>query len=236
MTLPLFRDRAHAAARLVPRLLRFKEERPVILALPRGGIVIGFEVAKALEAPLDLVLVRKIGAPGRPELAIGAVVDGPSAETSINQDLVNRLEIPASYIAEECERELREIERRRQLYRGQQPIPDVAGHTAIVVDDGIATGATVRSALNAVRRARPRRTVLAVPVAPSDTVESLRPEVDEIVCLATPAYFYAIGPFYTDFRQVTDEEVVDLLARARQERGNGETPVRTAESPLSVRR
>jgi putative phosphoribosyl transferase len=210
----LFADRSEAGRRLAERLLRFKDERPVVLALPRGGVPVGFEVAQALDAPLDLVLVRKIGAPFQPELAVGAVVDGGRAETVVNEDLVREFQIPESYIAEESARQLEEIERRRNLYLAESTRAPVEGHTAIVVDDGIATGATMEAALHATRRANPKRLVLATPVAPPDTIARLRPQADEVVCLATPRLFAAIGAFYEDFRQLSDEEVVDLLRRA----------------------
>ena len=186
----------------------------MVLALPRGGVPVGFEIARALEAPLDLVLVRKIGAPFQPELAVGAVVDGGRAETVVNEEIIRELQIPESYVMEESARQLGEIERRRELYfAGRTRVP-VDGQTAIVVDDGIATGATMEAALHATRRAGPQRLVLATPVAPADTIERLRPRVDEVVCLAAPRLFGAIGAFYEDFRQVSDEEVVDLLQRA----------------------
>jgi putative phosphoribosyl transferase len=210
----LFADRSEAGRRLAERLLRFKDERPVVLALPRGGVPVGFEVARALDAPLDLILVRKIGAPFQPELAVGAVVDGGRAETVVNEDLVREFQIPESYIAEERARQLEEIERRRDLYLAGRVRVPVEGHTAIVVDDGIATGATMEAALHATRRANPKRLVLATPVAPPDTIARLRPQADEVVCLATPRLFAAIGAFYDDFRQLSDEEVVDLLRRA----------------------
>ena len=211
---PLFADRSEAGRRLAGRLIRFKGERPVVLALPRGGVPVGFEVARALDAPLDLVLVRKIGAPFQPELAVGAVVDGTRAETVLNEEMVREFQIPQDYIAEESARQLKEIERRRELYLAGTTRAPVEGHTAIVVDDGIATGATMEAALHATRRANPKRLVLATPVAPPDTVERLRGQVDDVICLATPRLFGAIGAFYDDFRQLTDEQVVDLLRRA----------------------
>jgi putative phosphoribosyl transferase len=210
----LFADRSEAGRRLAERLLRFKNERPVVLALPRGGVPVGFEVAQALDAPLDLVLVRKIGAPFRPELAVGAVVDGGRPETVVNEDLVVERQIPEGYIAEESARQLEEIERRRELYLAGRARAPVEGRTAIVVDDGIATGATMEAALHATRRANPKRLLLATPVAPPDTIARLRSQTDEVVCLATPRLFAAIGAFYQDFQQLSDEEVVDLLRRA----------------------
>jgi putative phosphoribosyl transferase len=179
-------------------------------------------VARALKAPLDLILVRKIGAPDQPELALGAVVDGDRPETVINRDVVEELQVPESYIERAVAKQLAEIERRRRLYRAGRPEVEVRDHTAIVVDDGIATGATMEAALLATRRAGPRRLVLAAPVAPLDTLERLRPHVDEIECLVTPDYLGAIGMFYADFRQLSDEEVVSLLERAAAgDRGEG---------------
>jgi putative phosphoribosyl transferase len=221
----LFADRSEAGRRLAERLLRFKDQRPVVLALPRGGVPVGFEVAQALDAPLDLVLVRKIGAPFQPELAVGAVVDGGRPETVVNEEMARELEIPESYLAEQSARELEEIERRRELYLAGRARAPVEGHTAIVVDDGIATGATMEAALHATRRANPKRLVLATPVAPPNTIARLRPQADEVVCLATPRLFGAIGAFYEDFQQLSDEEVIDLLRRpTRSERGPSATP------------
>ncbi|MCC2662171.1 MAG: Phosphoribosyl transferase domain protein [Geminicoccaceae bacterium] len=221
----LFADRSEAGRRLAERLLRFKDQRPVVLALPRGGVPVGFEVAQALDAPLDLVLVRKIGAPFQPELAVGAVVDGGCPETVVNEEMARELEIPESYLAEQSARELEEIERRRELYLAGRARAPVEGHTAIVVDDGIATGATMEAALHATRRANPKRLVLATPVAPPNTIARLRPQADEVVCLATPRLFGAIGAFYEDFQQLSDEEVIDLLRRpTRSERGPSATP------------
>ena len=209
----MFTDRTQAGQRLAAALLHLKDRAPVILALPRGGVVVGWEVARALGAPLDLVLVRKIGAPGQPELAAAAVVDGEEPEMVVNDDVVGTFAVPATYLEQERARQVQEIERRRSLYLGGRARAEIGDRTAVVVDDGIATGATVRVALRAVRRRKPARTVLAVPVAPPDTIEALRSEADEIVCLETPALFGAISAFYADFRQVTDEEVTALLAR-----------------------
>jgi putative phosphoribosyl transferase len=212
----MFLNREDAGRQLAAELLRFKNEQPCVLALPRGGVPVAFEVAKALNAPLDLVIVRKIGAPNQPELAIGAIVDGEHPELVVNQRIVDILDISEEYLQEERARQIREIERRRQVYLGDRPRVDVAGHTALIVDDGIATGATIRAALRATRRARPKRLILAVPVAPSDTVSELRDEADEVVCLETHDAFGAISLYYEDFAQVSDDEVRDLLGRAAQ--------------------
>jgi putative phosphoribosyl transferase len=211
-----FVDRTDAGRRLAKELARFATEQPLVLALPRGGVPVGYEIAVALDAPLDLILVRKIGAPFQPELAVGAVVDGDQPEAVINRDIVNEFQIPESWLESEGARQLEEIERRRRLYRAGRPKIGVRNRTAIVVDDGIATGATMEAALHAIRRAGPKRLVLAVPVAPADTIERLRPQVDEIECLIAPRYLGAIGMFYADFRQLSDDNVVDLLRRAAE--------------------
>jgi putative phosphoribosyl transferase len=213
---PLFADRRDAGRQLAAVLKRFKGKNPLVLAVPRGGVPVAFEVARALEAPLDLVLVRKIGAPLQPELAIGAVVDGDHAEVILNREILEMLDISDDFVGHEAARQLKEIERRRKVYLADRSRPPIKGRTAIVVDDGIATGATVRAALVAVRRSAPKRLVLAVPVAAPETLERLRRDVDDVVCLEIPEEFFAISQFYMDFPQLTDSEVTDLLRRARQ--------------------
>jgi putative phosphoribosyl transferase len=210
----IFQDRKEAGRKLAERLRHFTTLRPVVLALVRGGLPIGFEVAEALEAPLDIVLVRKIGAPGNPELAVGAIVDGTTPEIVVNRDIVAVLGISEEYLGKMADRELVEIERRRALYLGARPRPSIRDRTAIVVDDGIATGATMRAALHALRRQEPARLVMATPVAAADTIETLRADADEIVCLSTPDSLGAIGFYYADFGQVSDERVIELLDRA----------------------
>lgn len=210
-----FTDRHEAGKRLAERLLGLKGKHPVVLALPRGGVPVGFEVAKALEAPLDLVLVRKIGVPQQEELALGAIADGTPPELVLDQRLVATYGISAAYIEETKSAALREIERRRHAYLGNRQPVDVGGSTAIVVDDGIATGATMLAALRATRRRGPHRLVLAVPVAPPHTLERLRREADETVCLDTPEEFFAVGQFYHHFPQLEDEEVIALLNLAQ---------------------
>jgi len=208
----IFADRVEAGCALAERLVKEKYENPVVLALPRGGVPVAAEVAKVLEAPLDLVLVRKIGVPYQPELALAAVVDGGHAEVVVNEDVRRFAGVSDQDFDKAKARELAEIERRRELYlQGRERVP-IKGATAIVVDDGIATGATVRAALKALRRRDPKKLVLAVAVAPPETINELRPEVDEIICLETPEPFYAISLYFLDFRQVSDEEVVELLA------------------------
>lgn len=208
-----FTDRIDAGQRLAKALAAYKDKHPVVLALPRGGVPVAAEVAQALSAPLDLILVRKIGVPDQPELAMGAVVDGPAPMVVRNDHVIRLAGIGESEFNRVRDREVAEIERRRKLYVGERPHPELAGRTVIVVDDGVATGATTRAALRATRARKPGRLVLAVPVAPTDTLNELRGEADDIICLEDYADFGAIGLFYSDFRQTTDQEVIDLLAR-----------------------
>jgi predicted phosphoribosyltransferase len=210
-----FVDRADAGRRLAAKLAPLGGHHVVVLALPRGGVAVGFEIAQALSAPLDLVLVRKIGAPGMPELALAALVDaGGEVERVVDERVAGEFSVPPAYLAREAAREAGELARRRALYAGARPSLPLTERTAIVVDDGIATGTTMRAALLAIRRAKPARLVLAVPVAPADAIERLRPEVDDILCLETPENFFAIGQFYEDFHQLGDDEVMALLERA----------------------
>jgi putative phosphoribosyl transferase len=210
----MFKNRTEAGKLLARELLMRRLDRPVVLALPRGGVPVAFEVARALSAPLDLLLVRKIGHPLQPELALGAVVDGDHPEFVLNEDVAAVTADRSHYLETAKARALAEIERRRSVYLGGRRQADVNGCSAIVVDDGIATGATVRAGLKALRHKHPKRIVLAVPVAPKDTIEDLRREVDDIVCLDTPHPFYAIGLFYEDFLPVEDATVVKLLRDA----------------------
>jgi predicted phosphoribosyltransferase len=208
-----FVDRTDAGRQLAAALAKYKDRRPVVLALPRGGVPVAAEVAEALHAPLDLVLVRKIGVPYQPELAMGAVVDGPDPLIVRNEDVIRLAGISPAAFAEVRDRELAEIARRRKRYLGARAHPELRGSTAIVVDDGVATGATTRAALRAVRRRGPERLVLAVPVAPTETLRALRDEADEIVCLEDYESFMAIGVYYSDFQQLSDAEVTEALAR-----------------------
>ncbi|EXF42970.1 phosphoribosyl transferase domain-containing protein [Pseudomonas sp. BAY1663] len=210
----LFRDRQHAGQELAEALLPLADEHPLVLALPRGGVPVAFEVARQLKAQLDLVLVRKIGAPGNEELALGAVVDGAEPQWVVNQGLLRQLNPPESWFDEEMQRQLVELERRRRQYCGNRPAPKVAERCVIVVDDGIATGATARAALKGLARAGARHLVLAVPVGPRDVIEALREEVDELICLAMPEPFIGVGLHYANFEQTSDEAVIDLLQRA----------------------
>ena len=208
-----FENRSEAGAQLAKALARFKSERAVVLALPRGGVPVAKEVAAALGAPLDLVLVRKIGVPSQPELAMGAIVDGPEPLTVRNEDVIRAVGVSEAEFNRVRDRELAEIQRRRNAYLGARPHPQLADRTVIVIDDGIATGATTRAALRAVRQQQPKKLVLAVPVAPTSSLSELREEADEIVCLEDHELFGAIGFFYADFRQISDQEVKDILAQ-----------------------
>lgn len=208
-----FRDRADAGHRLAKALAKYKGRNAVVLALPRGGVPVAAEIAATLDAPLDLILVRKIGMPSQPELAMGAVVDGLAPIVVRNEEVLRASGTTAHEFDKVCEKERAEIERRRKLYIGDRPRAEITGRVVIVVDDGIATGTTTRAALQAIRKQKPKELVLAVPVAPRETVAELRGEVDALICLETPEPFLAIGYFYRDFEQVGDEEVVAILRR-----------------------
>ncbi|MBW8268928.1 phosphoribosyltransferase [Caldovatus aquaticus] len=213
----IFRDREEAGAWLAERLVPLAAERPVVLALPRGGVAVAAPIARALDAPLALLLVRKLGAPGNPELAIGAVVDGSPPQTVLNEDIIAALGVDEATIERERQRQLAEIERRRKALfgpHGEGAPPPLAGRVAIVVDDGVATGATARAALAALRQAGVARAVLAVPVIAADTAARLRAEGTEIVALAEPAELGAVGAYYRDFHQLDDAEVLALLQEA----------------------
>jgi putative phosphoribosyl transferase len=210
----LFQNRTDAGRQLAKALLKFEDCHPVILALPRGGVLVAAQVAAALNAPLDLLLVRKIGLPSQPELAMGAVSDGEEEPTIIrNDDVIELCGVSAEEFDAVCLEEHAEIERRRKRYLGDRARTKVGGQVAIIIDDGIATGATTLAAIRAVRKREPKELLLAVPVAPLDTFNRLRPEVDALVCLDTPRDFVAIGYFYRDFHQVSDEQVIATLKR-----------------------
>lgn len=219
-----FRNRSDAGRKLAARLTKYQDQRPVILALPRGGVPVAAEVAAALDAPLDLILVRKIGAPAQPELAMGAVVDGAAPIIVRNEDVIRFSGVEEAEFTAVCDEELAEIERRRRRYIGGRERIDVKGRLVIVIDDGVATGATTRAALQAIRMRQPRKLVLAVPVAPTDTITVLQGEADEVICLEDHEIFGAIGYFYDDFRQTTDQEVIDLLARHPLRSGDAKHP------------
>ena len=204
-----FLDRSDAGRQLAG----YKDQHPVILALPRGGVSVAAEVAAALDAPLDLILVRKLGVPAEPELAMGAVVDGAVPIVVRNDDVIRITGVDETEFNATRDAELAEIEGRRRRYLGDRERADVAGRTAIVIDDGIATGATIRAALRATRVRKPKKLVVAVPVAPTESLEELRAEADEIVCIERYECFGAIGAYYADFQQVSDGEVIETLKR-----------------------
>jgi putative phosphoribosyl transferase len=210
----IFADRAEAGALLAEEVANLDLVAPLVLALPRGGVPVGAAIARRLRAPLDVVLVRKLGAPGEPELAIGAVADGAAPEIVLNDELVAALGVGTDYIAAEAARELGRIEERRRGYVGLRPDIDPAGRAAIVVDDGVATGMTMQAALRSVRRLGPGRLIAATPVASRDALAMLRGEADAVVCLSAPRRFLAVGSFYRSFKQVSEEEVVGLLGEA----------------------
>jgi putative phosphoribosyl transferase len=209
-----FRDRFHAGRRLAAALAPYAG-RPnlLVLALPRGGVPVGYEVARALNAPLDVMLVRKLGVPGHEELAMGAIASG--GIRVLSDDIVNALGIPERVIATVAANEEQELERRERAYRDDRPPPKIAGRTVILVDDGLATGSTMRAAAAALRSQHPERLIVAVPVAPPETCDSLRTEVDDVVCALAPEPFFAVGNWYDDFSQTSDHEVRELLHAAR---------------------
>jgi predicted phosphoribosyltransferase len=222
----LFRDRSEAGRWLADRLQAYKGRPDVIvLALPRGGVPVAFELAQSIGAPLDVFLVRKLGVPGQEELAMGAIATG--GVRVLNDEIVGALAIPATVIEGVARKEEQELRRREASYRGSRPAPQVQGRVAILVDDGLATGSTMRAAVRAVKQMQPARVVVAVPVAAAQTRDEIGREVDEIVCSTPPEPFLAVGRWYQDFSQTSDEEVHDLLARARRE------PVPTVPSRAS---
>jgi predicted phosphoribosyltransferase len=218
----IYRNRTEAGKRLAARLTEYADRPDVIvLALPRGGVPVAFEVAAALHAPLDVFLVRKLGVPGHEELAMGAIATG--GVRVVNEDVVGYLRLPGEVIDAAAADELRELERRERAYRGDRPPPDVRGKTVILVDDGLATGSTMRAAAAALRQQGPARIVVAVPVSAPQSCDEYRMGVDEIVCAVTPEPFHAVGMWYEDFSQTTDDEVRELLERA-----SGREPSRSA--------
>ena len=212
----IFKDRRDAGRKLAARLPHYADRKDVVvLALPRGGVPVGYEVAKKLNAPLDVFLVRKLGVPGHEELAMGAIASGDVRV--VNEDLVNYLGIPDEVIDGITAVEQRELDRRELAYRDNRPRPDVKNRVVILIDDGLATGSTMRAAAESLRQQEPRRIVVAVPVASPETCEEFRSEVDEVVCVVTPEYFQGVGLWYEDFSQTSDEEVRELLKRAPQQ-------------------
>jgi putative phosphoribosyl transferase len=208
----LFADRYDAGRRLAVALERHRVEHPLVLGLPRGGVVVGYEIATALGAELDVLIVRKLGVPGAEEFAMGAVAPGA---TLLNQDLVARLGISRSVVDLVVARELAELKRREQAYRGNRPPIHVQGRTVILVDDGLATGATAQAAVESLRRQQPRQIIFAAPVCSRDGAEALQRVVDEVVCLECPEHFQAVGLWYRDFSPTSDAEVLECLRAAQ---------------------
>jgi putative phosphoribosyl transferase len=212
----IFRDRSDAGRQLAARLKRYADRKDVlVLALPRGGVPVAYEVAKELKAPLEVFLVRKLGVPGHEELAMGAIASG--GVRVLNEDIVSYLRIPDEVIDAIAEVEQRELARRERAYRNDRPPPDVKGRVVILIDDGLATGSTMRAAAASLRLQKPGRIVVAVPVSSPETCHELRSEIDEIVCAVTPENFQGVGLWYEDFLQTSDEEVCELLKRAQQQ-------------------
>jgi len=217
----MFRDRKEGGRLLAERLKAYEREKEIlVLALPRGGVVTGAEIARHLRVPLDVLIVRKIGAPLQPELAAGAVSE--TGAVVLNQNVLSSYGIPEEYIQTEIARQKKEISGRQELYREGKGLKDLEGKTVIIVDDGVATGATMKAAIETLKKERLKRVVLALPVAPPDTADELRRMVDEFICLETPSHFMAVGNYYDDFSQTTDEEVVGLLGKSEAEGGEQE--------------
>jgi putative phosphoribosyl transferase len=211
-----FRDRFSAGRELAGALESYAHDpTALVLALPRGGVPVGYAVARALPAPLDVFMVRKLGLPGHEELAMGAIASG--GIRVLNNEVVHAFDIPTEVIDAVADEEQQELSRREEAYRGNRSRPDIGGRTVIVVDDGLATGSTMRAAVTALGQHRPRRIVIGVPVAAGSACMDLRPQVDDLVCLFAPEPFQAVGLWYEDFSQTSDEEIRELLARANEE-------------------
>jgi putative phosphoribosyl transferase len=217
MEVKLFSDRVDAGRRLASALKALVSKDAIVLAIPRGGVVVGYEVASALNLPLDVIIPRKIGAPDNPELAIGAMTE--DGTVLLDDMLVMQLQVSEGYIEKESEAQKLEIQRRLKLYRGDIPYPSLENRNVIIVDDGIATGSTMKAALASVRNRGAKTVIIAIPVGPPSTIRELEKGADHVVCLHTPESFYAIGQFYEDFTQTEDEEVTRLLRLNKQQRG-----------------
>ncbi len=210
----IFENRVDAGKRLASALKNFPSKNGIVLAIPRGGVVVGYEIAKALGLPLDVIIPRKIGAPYNPELAIGAMAE--DGTIIIDENVASYVGASDDYIREESERQKQEIHRRLKLYRQEASYPNLQGLDVIIVDDGIATGSTMKAALASVKKRGAKNMTVAVPVAPPSTIKELEKQADRVVCLYTPEYFGAIGEFYRDFAQTTDEEVISLLKESKK--------------------
>ena len=212
----MFANKVDAGKQLANTLKNFSDkDELIVLAIPRGGVVVGYEVARVLKVPLDIIIPRKIGAPNQPELAIGAV--GQDGSVVLNKKVVAQLGVSRTYIEEERRRQELEIKRRLDKYRGRIPFPKLEGKKVIIVDDGVATGATLRAALAFVRKQKVKELIIALPIGPLSSIQEFKKEVDQVICLLTPESFFAIGDFYKDFSQTSDEDVITLLDRNREE-------------------
>lgn len=209
----LYKNRQDAGRKLAEKLEKYTEDKPVIIALPRGGVVLGYEVAKALQAPLDIIATRKIGAPFQPEFGIGAIA--PNGVRTLDYKSIELLGISESQIEEIIEKETIEMNRRIKLYRKDLAPLDLNKKTVIIVDDGLATGVSTRAAILSIKQMNPKKIILAVPVSPPDTADKFRKEVDDFICLSEPPDFYAVGAYYDDFDQVSDNEVINLIQKAK---------------------
>lgn len=230
----MFKDRAEAGRELAARLVALGLHDPVVLALPRGGVPVAAQVAKALDAPLDLIIVRKVGAPGNPELAVAAIVDGDPPDIVLNREIVEAYRLDDAELAALVRKERPELDRRRIAYRGDRRAVSISGKTAILVDDGAATGTTMKVAIRAMKHRSPRQIVVALPVAPAETVADLSQEADRVVCLSQPARFRALGFHYLSFPQLSDEEVIATL-RDERDRRKAATLASRAGQPRSVK-
>jgi putative phosphoribosyl transferase len=220
-----FADRVDAGKRLASALAHIARKNAIVLAIPRGGVVVGYEIAKALKLPLDVIIPHKIGAPDNPELAIGAMTE--DGTIILDNNIVTYMGVQEGYIREESERQEREIKRRLKLYRQKEPYPILKGLDVILVDDGIATGATMKAALASVKKRGASNVTVAIPVGPPSTIEELKKHANRVICLYTPEYFQALGQFYGDFSQTTDEEVIQLIKQSKQ--GNLDKPAGTVK-------
>ncbi|MCX8200788.1 MAG: phosphoribosyltransferase [Candidatus Caldarchaeum sp.] len=210
----LFADRVDAGRKLAKYLKRFYQGSCVVMAVPRGGVVVGYEVAKELKCPLDIVITRKIGAPGQPELAVGAVSE--DGTVFVDEEIAAVVGVSRSYVEEKADAEKKEIERRARVYRGGRPMLPLKGRRVVLVDDGLATGLTMKAAVHMARNQGAGKVIVAVPVAPPETVETLKKIADDVVVLETPSEFFAIGQFYEKFDQLSDQDVLDVLAKASE--------------------
>lgn len=209
----VFQDRSDAGRRLAQRLEQYRGPSTIVLGLPRGGVVVAYEIAQALNVPLDVIITHKIPAPGNPEYAIGAVAE--NGETQLNHEEIRALSISRTYVDREIQVQMGEIERRKRLYRGGQPLPPLKGRTVIIADDGVATGYTMMAAIKAAKAEKPDKVIVAVPVGPPETIAQLARMADDVVVISTPTPFFAVGAFYRNFEQTSDQDVQQLLKRAR---------------------